>query len=199
MLSAGIAANYARGLATLGARTTVTELGRGVESTAPNRCRAALLAVDADALLADPVVTEEVFGASSVIVRAGEIEDFARIAGQLEGQLTVTLLYDEEDLPAVARLLPDLERRAGRLIGNAWPTGVEVADAMVHGGPFPATSDGRSSSVGALAVERFLRPVCYQNLDARLLPPALQDENPWQLPRRKDGVWQVAATTEASS
>ena len=94
--------------------------------------------------------------------------------------------------------MPELERRAGRLLGNAWPTGVEVADAMVHGGPYPATSDGRSSSVGALAVERFLRPVCYQNLDARLLPPAVQDANPWRLPRRTDGLWQPAPTTESS-
>ena len=198
MLSAGIAGNYARGLAALRARTTVTELGRGAEATAPNRCRAALLAVEADDLLADAGVREEVFGAASVIVRAGTIEDFARIARQLEGQLTATLLYDEDDIPAVARLMPELERRAGRLLGNAWPTGVEVADAMVHGGPYPATSDGRSSSVGALAVERFLRPVCYQNLDARLLPPAVQDANPWRLPRRTDGLWQPAPTTESS-
>jgi alpha-ketoglutaric semialdehyde dehydrogenase len=74
------------------------------------------------------------------------------------------------------------------VLANGWPTGVEVSHAMVHGGPFPATSDGRTTSVGSLAIDRFLRPVCYQNLPDVLLPAALRDDNPWAIARRIDGV-----------
>ena len=84
-------------------------------------------------------------------------------------------------------MLPILERKAGRLIANGWPTGVEVSHAMVHGGPFPATSDGRTTSVGSLAIERFLRPVCYQDFPAALLPEMLRDGNPAGIPLRVDG------------
>ena len=89
-----------------------------------------------------------------------------------------------------ARLLPTLERKAGRLIANGWPTGVEVSHAMVHGGPFPSTSDGRSTSVGTLAIERFLRPVCYQDFPDALLPAALKRDAP-KRPRRVDGVYKT--------
>jgi NADP-dependent aldehyde dehydrogenase len=92
----------------------------------------------------------------------------------LEGQLTVTLQMDAADQPLAASLLPLLERKAGRILANGWPTGVEVAPAMVHGGPFPATSDSRTTSVGTLAIDRFLRPVCYQDLPASLLPPEVR-------------------------
>ncbi|MDQ5861091.1 MAG: aldehyde dehydrogenase (NADP(+)), partial [Actinomycetota bacterium] len=85
-------------------------------------------------------------------------------------------------------LLPALEQKVGRIIVNGWPTGVEVGHAMVHGGPFPATSDTRTTSVGTLAINRFLRPVAYQNLPQQLLPAALRDTNPWQLNRRIDGT-----------
>jgi NADP-dependent aldehyde dehydrogenase len=86
-------------------------------------------------------------------------------------------------------LLPVLIDRAGRVLANGWPTGVEVCHAMVHGGPYPATSDARTSSVGTLAMARFLRPVCYQAIPDALLPPPLQQANPWHLPRRIDGAW----------
>jgi alpha-ketoglutaric semialdehyde dehydrogenase len=85
-------------------------------------------------------------------------------------------------------LLPILERKAGRLLFNGFPTGVEVCHAMVHGGPFPSTSDSRSTSVGATAIDRFLRPVCYQNVPAGLLPEALRDDNPLGLTRMLDGT-----------
>jgi NADP-dependent aldehyde dehydrogenase len=83
--------------------------------------------------------------------------------------------------------VPILERKAGRLLVNGYPTGVEVCHAMVHGGPFPATSDSRATSVGTTAIERFLRPVCYQDFPADLLPQALADDNPLDLWRRRDG------------
>ena len=90
-------------------------------------------------------------------------------------------------LPHARALLPVLERKAGRLLVNGWPTGVEVCDAMVHGGPFPATSDARSTSVGTAAILRFLRPVCYQDFPDTLLPTALQHDNPLRLRRLLDG------------
>ncbi|MDN6322135.1 MAG: aldehyde dehydrogenase (NADP(+)), partial [Halomonas sp.] len=110
-----------------------------------------------------------------------------QVAQKLEGQLTATLQLDEGDLAAAKRLLPVLERRAGRIMANGWPTGVEVGHAMVHGGPYPATSDSRTTSVGSAAIYRFLRPVCYQDLPAGLLPEALQDGNPCNVSRLVDG------------
>jgi alpha-ketoglutaric semialdehyde dehydrogenase len=106
----------------------------------------------------------------------------------MEGQLTATLQLDPADHETARPLLPILERKAGRILANGWPTGVEVSYAMVHGGPFPATSDPRTTSVGAAAIERFLRPVCYQDLPADLLPPMLRDANPLGLPRRVEGL-----------
>jgi 2,5-dioxopentanoate dehydrogenase len=117
-------------------------------------------------------------------------EAFRQFGVGLAGQLTATVLFDPEDAPLVAELLPRLERKVGRIIGNGWPTGVEVCRAMVHGGPYPATTDVRSTSVGALAIQRFLRPICYQNLPDDLLPPALRAANPFGLPRRVDGTIQ---------
>ena len=106
----------------------------------------------------------------------------------LEGQLTATVHYAPADKEAAQKLLPVLELKAGRVLFNGWPTGVEVGHAMVHGGPFPATSDPRTTSVGSLAIERFQRPVAYQDVPADLLPEALRDDNPWGLTRRIDGA-----------
>ena len=97
---------------------------------------------------------------------------------------------DVADEAIAARVLPLLADRAGRVLANGWPTGVEATHAMVHGGPYPATSDARTTSVGTLALVRFLRPVCYQDLPAALLPPALKPDNPWGIPRKIDGVWE---------
>jgi NADP-dependent aldehyde dehydrogenase len=115
-----------------------------------------------------------------------------RLAAGLEGQLTATVHCTAEDHPLAAKLLPTLERKAGRVLFNGFPTGVEVCHAMVHGGPFPATSDTRTTSVGATAIERFLRPVSYQNVPAALLPAALQDDNPLHLARMVDGELRAA-------
>jgi NADP-dependent aldehyde dehydrogenase len=99
---------------------------------------------------------------------------------------------DEGDNDSVKALLPTLERRAGRILVNGWPTGVEVSHAMVHGGPFPATSDPRTTSVGTLAIRRFLRPVCYQDMPVGLLPAALLGRGMPGAPRLLDGVLQVS-------
>src|SRR5207237_5343039 len=113
--------------------------------------------------------------------------EIASVIARLEGQLTITLQLETEDEAEAAKLMPALARRAGRILANGWPTGVEVSPAMVHGGPFPATSDTRTTSVGTLAIERFLRPVCYQDVPDDLLALELRDENPLHLRRLIDG------------
>ena len=109
------------------------------------------------------------------------------VAENIEGQLTATVHADESDYDDAGQLLPLLELKAGRILFDGWPTGVEVGHAMVHGGPYPATSDSRSTSVGSRAIERFLRPVCYQDVPEPLLPSAITDGNPDGLWRRIDG------------
>jgi NADP-dependent aldehyde dehydrogenase len=130
-----------------------------------------------------------VFGAASIIVKCSGISEMAEVIARLEGQLTATIQLDPADEADAAQLVPLLREKAGRLLANGWPTGVEVTHAMVHGGPYPATSDVRSTSVGTLAMTRFLRPVCYQDMPDALLPPALRADNPWRLTRRVDGEW----------
>ncbi|HEX2143412.1 MAG TPA: aldehyde dehydrogenase (NADP(+)), partial [Glycomyces sp.] len=130
-----------------------------------------LFRTDADTFLVESSLQDEVFGAASLIVTTSGEEQTHEIIEGLEGQLTATVHAEPADHPEVARLLPRLERLAGRIVYGGWPTGVEVGDATVHGGPFPATTDGRSTSVGTLAIDRFLRPVAYQDFPTDLLPP----------------------------
>jgi NADP-dependent aldehyde dehydrogenase len=122
------------------------------------------------------------------MVRYENIEDLREATEKIEGQLTASLHLGEDDYTAAAVLVPALERKVGRIIINGWPTGVEVGHAMVHGGPYPATSDSRTTSVGTLAINRFLRPVAYQNFPQELLPVPLQETNPWKLNRTVDGT-----------
>jgi alpha-ketoglutaric semialdehyde dehydrogenase len=189
MLTAGIHAAYEKGVRDLLDHDKVTLLARGAESRGKNCGRGALFSVRARDLLQHADVMNEVFGASSVIVRCANEAEMLEVAEHLEGQLTATLHLAERDEALATRLLPIVERKAGRLIANGWPTGVEVAHAMVHGGPYPATSDGRSTSVGTLAIERFLRPVCYQDFPDALLPHALRSDVVQSLPHRFDGVY----------
>jgi NADP-dependent aldehyde dehydrogenase len=181
-------ASFDAGAARLAGTKGVQTLARGLETDAHQHGRAALFAVSADDFLADESMAEEVFGASSLIVRCRDEQEVRRIVASLEGQLTITLHIGTSDEASVAELLPLLETKAGRLLANGWPTGVEVTHAMVHGGPFPATSDGRSTSVGTLAIDRFLRPVCYQDMPDSLLPPELRGDGEPGLPKRVDGI-----------
>jgi 2,5-dioxopentanoate dehydrogenase len=176
MLTSGIYSAYQTGVQRLLEHDKVVLLARGAETQGRNCGHGALFAVRARDLLQHAEVMNEVFGASSVIVRCADEAELFAVAEHLEGQLTATLHLAAQDEALAGRLVPVLERKAGRLIANGWPTGVEVAHAMVHGGPFPATSDGRSTSVGTLAIERFLRPVCYQDFPDSLLPHALRRE-----------------------
>ena len=188
MLTPGIFQAYQGGVARLSGHAGVTEVARGQLDSGANRGQSALFATDADTFLGDETLKEEIFGASSLLVRCRGVDAMRALLEELEGQLTITLQMDEADTETVRPLLPVLERKAGRILVNGWPTGVEVSPAMVHGGPFPATSDGRSTSVGTLAIQRFLRPVCYQDLPAALLPNALRDGNPAGVWRRMDGT-----------
>ena len=133
------------------------------------------------------------FGPCTVVVQAADKAELMRAVAALRGQLTATLLAEDDDLAGFSELFGALEVKVGRVLLNGYPTGVEVCDAMVHGGPYPATSDARGTSVGTLAIDRFLRPVCYQNVPDALLPDALKNANPLGLQRLVDGKHTTAA------
>ena len=187
MLTSGIHAAFEQGVAALCAHDRVETIARGQVGEGVNCGQAALFATTADAFLEDEALGHEIFGASSLLVRCRDETEMARVLEAAEGQLTATIQMEEDDVELAARLMPILELKAGRILANGWPTGVEVTHAMVHGGPFPATSDGRTTSVGSLSIDRFLRPVSYQNLAPELLPPELRDEAAGKLPRLVDG------------
>lgn len=188
MLTSGIHRAYERATAGLRAADGVREIATGLPGEGENTATVRLLTVAADDFLKNPDLQDEAFGATSTLVVCRAPDQLAQVARALRGQLTATVHHGEGDGPLASDLLPVLEDTAGRVLFDGWPTGVEVSHAMVHGGPFPATSDGRTTSVGTLAMRRFLRPVCYQNLPAALLPPELSDDNPYGLPRRTDGI-----------
>ncbi len=188
MLTAGIHAAYQAGVAALDASDCAARVASGQASAAPNRCSGALFQTTDAAFVGEKPLGHEVFGASAVIVRCASLAAMMGVIASLEGQLTATLQIDPADETSAAAILPLLAAKAGRVLANGWPTGVEVTPAMVHGGPYPATSDGRTTSVGTLAMMRFLRPVCFQDLPDGLLPPPVQAANPWNLPRKIDGM-----------
>ncbi|MBN8807829.1 MAG: aldehyde dehydrogenase (NADP(+)) [Sphingomonas sp.] len=183
MLTPGIHRAYSEGVNGRSNHAAVELLAEGVAAGGANCGRAALFSTTGAAFAADPTLAEELFGAASIIVRCASLDEIANLLEVIEGQLTITLQIDAADHDAARRLLPIAERKAGRILANGWPTGVEVSHAMVHGGPFPATSDARTTSVGATAIDRFLRPVCYQDIPDALLPDMLRDANPLDLPR----------------
>ncbi len=183
MLTPGIHASFDKAVERTAGHAAVATVAQGVRPAGPNRCRASLFTVDGDAFAQNPALADEMFGAASIIVRCSSAEQITAILQAMDGQLTATIHLDEADYPWAAPLLPLLERKVGRILANAWPTGVEVSHAMVHGGPFPATSDPRTTSVGTAAIDRFLRPVCYQDIPEVLLPKPLRSDNPLGLPR----------------
>ncbi|MCP9482526.1 aldehyde dehydrogenase (NADP(+)) [Shimia sp. CNT1-13L.2] len=162
MLTDGIALAYHSGqsqiAATEGVTTKVAETAEGRQS------RAAFHVVSAETFRANPNLAHEVFGPMGIAVLVNDPVDFVDLAKSFEGQLTATVQMDAGDAALATTLLPVLERKAGRVLFNGFPTGVEVADSMVHGGPYPASTNFGATSVGTLSIRRFLRPVCYQNL-----------------------------------
>jgi NADP-dependent aldehyde dehydrogenase len=186
MLSPAIHSAYHHGVERLKSAKDVGNLAH-VEASAGSCLGApALFSITARHLLAEPELGEEVFGPSSILVSCETLEEMHEVVEQLPGQLTASLFVEEEDAEMARPLVPLLERKVGRIVFNGYPTGVEVSYAMVHGGPFPATSDSRTTSVGASAIERFLRPVSYQNAPQALLPDSLQDANPMKIWRLRD-------------
>jgi alpha-ketoglutaric semialdehyde dehydrogenase len=187
MLSAGIQRAYAQGVGRLAGNRHARQLSHGIAGTASSGGVPALFAASAEDFLADPQLSEEVFGPASLLIACKDVAQMHEVAERLEGQLTATLQMNDGDHALVRGLLPVLERKVGRILANGFPTGVEVSYSMVHGGPFPAPSDSRSSSVGSAAIQRFLRPVSYQNLPQALLPAAVQDGNPLAIWQRING------------
>ncbi|MDP4032795.1 MAG: aldehyde dehydrogenase (NADP(+)) [Pseudorhodobacter sp.] len=172
MLTDGMAGAYRQGrdrvAAGTGVRSLLTTICDGRAAT-PN-----LFEVSGTDWLADHMLAEEVFGPLGLIIRVRDAAEMEAIAHSLQGQLTCTLHLDDGDTALGQILLPVLERKAGRVLANGFPTGVEVADSMVHGGPYPASTNFGATSVGTLSIRRWLRPVCYQNLPAALLPQDLR-------------------------
>ncbi|RDW11790.1 aldehyde dehydrogenase (NADP(+)), partial [Paracoccus thiocyanatus] len=170
MLTEGIAAAYCEG------RDRIAGMAQAVlESDSRGRnALPSLYRTTADAFLASRAMGEEVFGPLGLAVTVRDDDEMLDLARALEGQLTATLQMDQGDMALAGRLMPVLERKAGRVLANGWPTGVEVADAMVHGGPYPASTNFGATSVGTMAIRRFLRPVCYQDLPDVLLPEDLR-------------------------
>lgn len=192
MLTQGIYNSWVSGVETLGAQPGVTLLGQGATGNSENAPAPTVYSTDIEQLLTNPVLQEEIFGAASLIVRYADVAELKLALAKLEGQLTATLQLNEQDYQAASKVLPLLEAKVGRILINGWPTGVEVGHAMVHGGPFPATSAPQSTSVGSLAIERFLRPVAYQNFPEALLPQPIAEANLWNLNRRVDGTMTAA-------
>lgn len=190
MLTKAIREAFHQGISHLTSHGDVQVLGESDATEGYALARPVLLTSTAKALLANPAVAEEVFGPSSIIVQADNPEEMLALAQSLEGHLTATVYGTEEELLQYGDLLAILEQKAGRVIINAFPTGVEVSHAMHHGGPFPATTDARSTSVGTNAIRRFARPVCYQGFPQALLPEELKDTNPLSIWRLWDGVTQ---------
>jgi NADP-dependent aldehyde dehydrogenase len=149
----------------------------------------ALFEVNGRDLLREPGLTEEIFGPCALVIRYADREELLALANALEGQLTATLHGTDADIADFGDLIAVLERKAGRLVVNGYPTGVEVCHAMVHGGPYPATSDSRTTSVGTQAIYRFARPVCYQDFPQAALPEELKNENPLGILRLVNGVY----------
>jgi len=187
MLTSQIRHSYDAALASLERAQGVDTEARGHAPNGQNQARAALFVTDEETFKHNPQLAREVFGPAAIVVHVAEPDALPGLIDSLEGQLSATVHLRDTDFALAARLLPSLERKVGRIIANGWPTGVEVAHAMVHGGPFPATSDGRTTSVGSLAIERFLRPVCYQDVPSALLPDALHDGE-YRFERLVDGV-----------
>ncbi len=168
MLTDGIAKAYHDGQARFESRNTVKPLlttqSSGREAL-PN-----LFEISGEQFLADHALSEEVFGPLGLVVRVSSVDEMEKLARNFEGQLTATIHMDAGDLEDAKRLRPVLERKAGRVLVNGFPTGVEVVDSMVHGGPYPASTNFGATSVGTMSIRRFLRPVSYQNMPEGLLP-----------------------------
>ena len=190
MLHGGILESYEVGIEDLSAKPGVELVAHSAPKPDAEKTEAAstLFVTDAESFMGDPEMAEEVFGPSTLVVRCETIDQMIELACGLQGQLTATFHAGEADGAILDPLRGVLEAKAGRLLFGGFPTGVEVCAAMHHGGPYPATSDSRSTSVGTAAILRFARPICYQDWPQDRLPPELQDRNGRGIMRQVDGV-----------
>ena len=193
MLTAGICSAYSEGVGALEHNPRVQLITRQ-EANGMTLAGPALFQTNVISFLEDRNLSAEVFGPSTLLVRYSNPEQLLEVARSLEGQLTTTIHANEAELNEYTDLIAVLETKAGRLLFNGFPTGVEVGHAMVHGGPFPATSDGRSTSVGTRAALRFVRQVCYQDWPDAALPDELKEDNSLNIWRLVDGEMTKAAS-----
>lgn len=199
MLTEGISKSYKSGIAEREGNARVQVLAQPAQKAGAGAVDVlpVLFEVKGDDLVGDPHLAKEIFGPSTLIIRYGDRHQLTELASSLEGQLTATLHGTDADITAFADLISILEGKAGRLIVNGFPTGVEVCHAMIHGGPYPATSDSRHTSVGTQAIYRFVRPVCYQDFPQLALPDELKNENPLGILRLVDGEFTREPVREA--
>ena len=188
LLHAGIKQNFLQGIERLTSIKGVARVGSGCTQDKGCLANPVLLQADVRVLLENPLIAEEVFGPSSIIVACDSREELMAAAQNLQGQLTATVHGKGLELADYSALFRVLERKSGRVLVGGFPTGVEVCDSMNHGGPYPATTDCRSTSVGTAAIKRFLRPVCYQNFPQAMLPEPLKNKNEHNLWRLLDGA-----------
>ena len=191
MLHSGIRQAYVAGLQSRQNVAQVEEIVSSDVNSGAGDCDSGtvLFQTTAEVYLRSERLADEVFGPSTLLVRYENHDQLRALVESLEGQLTATVHASDEELQEACRMVATLQQKAGRLIFNGFPTGVEVCHAIVHGGPYPATSDGRTTSVGSLAVHRFARQVAWQDCPAGLLPEALQEDNPLGIRRLVDGEW----------
>ncbi|HVO72386.1 MAG TPA: aldehyde dehydrogenase (NADP(+)) [Ignavibacteriaceae bacterium] len=187
MLSSGIQASYRDGIKNILNQKGIELIAEGKSSGINCEGISCLLGTTADVFLSDDLFEEEIFGPSTLAVKTRNKAQLLEAAQSLSGHLTATIHASHEDLIDYKDLIEVLEGKAGRLIINGYPTGVEVCHSMMHGGPFPATTDSRSTSVGTLAINRFVRPVCFQNFSDELLPHELKNGNPLKIWRLVNG------------
>lgn len=184
MLTENIRASYEEKTSRLSKIQGIELYGEGKADDTTNSVSSRLYRTTGDTLLGNPILSEEVFGPSSILAEASSKEELLNIANGLTGHLTATVFGTQEDFKTYKELMDILETKVGRVIINDYPTGVEVGYSMVHGGPYPATTAAQSTSVGANAIKRFVRPICYQDYPQELLPEPLRNEN-------KLNVWRL--------
>ena len=189
MLNETICKSYYAGRQQFGKAKGVKTLLMGKDISDTYKGSAALFEVSASDFISDEGLQNEMFGPASVVVRCSDASELERALQSVHGQLTGTVFGTIEELHQYRNCIGILTEKVGRMIYNGVPTGVEVGHAMIHGGPFPATTDGRTTSVGAEAIKRFVRPVCLQDFPGEMLPDALKDDNPLGIMRKIDGKY----------
>ena len=189
MLNAGICRNYYKNKNTITGQPGVTVLLDGADASENFKGSAALLQVSAADFISNPQLQNEIFGPASMIVKCKNETELQQAISSLHGQLTGTVFAANDDIQHFADCISQLTDKVGRVVYNSVPTGVEVTHAMVHGGPFPATTDARSTSVGSDAINRFVRPICLQDCPEEMLPVELKNDNSLHIMRKVNGVY----------